>query len=48
VTGVLVVVYNPLLPIRLREKSLWIVANFVTIALFWVAARKSVQEEKPG
>jgi len=36
--AVLVVVYNPVLPLTLGSKSLWIGLNFITIACFWVGA----------
>lgn len=30
-------VYNPIVPIRLHQKSLWIVANLVTLGVLWSA-----------
>jgi hypothetical protein len=37
VLGVCAVLYNPLLPVRLGDKSLWTFLNFATLALFWIA-----------
>jgi hypothetical protein len=36
----LAVLYNPVLPIRLMLRPLWIVANLVTIVLLWVGLSK--------
>jgi hypothetical protein len=33
--GVLAVLYNPVLPVHLMLRPIWIVANLVTIVLFW-------------
>jgi hypothetical protein len=33
--GVLSVLYNPVLPVHLMAKSLWIMINIATIALLW-------------
>jgi len=38
--GVLAVLYNPVLPIHLLLRPLWIVANLVTIVLLWVGLSK--------
>jgi hypothetical protein len=29
------VVYNPVIPVRLGDKDLWIVLNFASVILFW-------------
>jgi hypothetical protein len=34
--GALAVLYNPVFPVRIGEKSVWIVLNLATVALFWV------------
>ena len=40
VFGVVVVVYNPVLPVKLGDKSLWIVVNVVTLIVLWAGARQ--------
>lgn len=39
--GVVAILYNPVLPVRLGNKDLWIVLNVLTIALFWAAFVRS-------
>ena len=34
----LAVLYNPLIPIYLRDKSVWTLANVITVAVFWIVA----------
>jgi hypothetical protein len=34
--GASAVLYNPLLPIRLGEKSIWVLLNVATVVLFWM------------
>ena len=37
VTALLAILYNPIIPIRLGDKTIWSVLNFITLAtLFWV------------
>ena len=36
--GGLAVLYNPVLPIYLGEKGLWIIANIATVVLFWMVS----------
>lgn len=36
----LAVLYNPVLPVRLGDKDLWIVVNVVTVVIFWVGLFK--------
>lgn len=38
--GAFAVLYNPIIPIYLRQKGLWIVLNIPTIALFWVVTTR--------
>ena len=38
--GVLAVLYNPILPVHLLLKPLWIVINLVTIVLLWKGLSK--------
>jgi hypothetical protein len=46
--GAAATLYNPIVPIRLGDKGLWIIANVATLALFWiVVARRSADEESP-
>lgn len=40
VLGGLAVLYNPVLPIRLREKGLWEVLNIATVVLFWALSAR--------
>ncbi len=41
-TGGWAVLYNPILPVRIGDKGIWIVLNLVTVAWFWlIAARRS-------
>jgi Family of unknown function (DUF6804) len=34
--GAFAVLYNPLLPVRIGEKSIWLGLNIATVVLFWV------------
>jgi hypothetical protein len=46
--GATAVLYNPVFPIRIGDKSIWIVLNIATVALLWiVAARRSSGESSP-
>ena len=36
--GATAFLYNPIIPIHLGDKDLWIVANVVTLALFWAVS----------
>ena len=38
VYGVLVVLYNPVLPLKLGDKSLWIGLNIVSLGCLWFGA----------
>ena len=31
----LAVLYNPVIPVRLRDKDLWVMLNFASVTLFW-------------
>jgi hypothetical protein len=37
-TGACAVLYNPLVPIRIGQKGIWIVLNVLTVAWFWFLA----------
>jgi hypothetical protein len=44
VLGGLAVLYNPVLPIRIGEKSIWIVLNMATLIMVWlVSARRQAR-----
>lgn len=38
VYGVLVVLYNPVLPVHLGSKPLWVFVNLATLGVVWVGA----------
>lgn len=39
--GAAAILYNPVFPVRLGDKGLWVILNFATIGVFWLAfARK--------
>ena len=40
VFGVIAAFYNPFLPVRLGDKGLWTLLNFVTVATLWVGEYK--------
>jgi hypothetical protein len=42
--GGFAVLYNPVLPIRLGEKDIWVVLNIATVVLFWVVSVRRRQE----
>lgn len=45
VIGGLALLYNPLFPVHLGSKAVWLGVNFVTIAfMFWVAANHISEE----
>lgn len=44
-TGALAVLYNPLIPIHIGDKNIWIVLNVLTAAWFWFLALRSRTEE---
>ena len=37
--GFLAILYNPILPVYLYEKSIWIILNIITAALFFLKRR---------
>jgi hypothetical protein len=39
--GVAAVVYHPLIPVQLREKSIWIVLNLITVFFYWIGTRRA-------
>src|SRR4030095_5014761 len=39
--GIFAVLYNPGLPVRLGEKSVWIILNIATVVLFWIVVSLS-------
>jgi len=36
--GATAVLYNPVLPVRIGDKAIWIVLNIATVSLFWIVA----------
>jgi len=38
--GVVIVLYNPLLPVRVKEKGVWVILNFATIVQLWIGNQK--------
>ena len=44
--GVAAVVYNPFFPLRLREKSIWIALNLVTVLFYWIGTTKLSMSDK--
>jgi hypothetical protein len=46
--GAMAVLYNPVLPIHLRNKMLWAVLNFVSLVILWVEAIKRRREASVG
>jgi hypothetical protein len=46
--GGFAVLYNPLLPVRLGEKNLWIILNIATAVLFWVVRFQQSRLSKLG
>lgn len=43
VTGGCAFLYNPLLPVRIGDKGVWIVLNIMTVAWLWFLARSGDQ-----
>ncbi len=37
-TGACAVLYNPIVPLRIGDKGIWIVLNLLTVAWFWFIA----------
>jgi hypothetical protein len=53
VFGAVAVLYNPVLPVRLGVKAVWVVLNLATLVLFWVgvsvlAGAATAGSEAPG
>jgi hypothetical protein len=42
----LVVLHNPIMPVPLGDKSVWIVLSVATVAYFWILAARGPQS--PG
>ncbi|NGP53579.1 DUF6804 family protein [Thioalkalivibrio sp. XN8] len=42
------VLYNPIFPIYLYSKLLWVILNAITLAVFWSAIRFGQQEHSEG
>lgn len=40
VLGGLAVLYNPVLPIRIGDKGLWVILNVATVVFFWFVSRR--------
>jgi hypothetical protein len=48
--GAVALLYNPIFPVHLGDKSIWIVLNIITIAYFWsflVLKRRRTSQEAP-
>src|SRR5262249_319379 len=43
--GAAAVLYNPLLPVRLGEKSIWSALNMATLVLLWVIVARRVHRQ---
>jgi len=37
----LAVLFNPLVPVELGDKTLWTIVNIATVAYFWVLSRRA-------
>lgn len=48
VLGGVAVLYNPIFPIYLYSKFLWVLLNCVTLAVFWSAIRLGQREHSEG
>lgn len=46
--GILAVVYNPVLPVRLDDEALWGIVNFATLVYVWIALFKERKIEQNG
>lgn len=44
-TGAFAVLYNPILPIHIGEKDIWIVLNLLTVGWFWFLAMQRPPKE---
>lgn len=38
--GALAVLYNPIFPIALGQKTIWVMANLFTVIVFWIVASR--------
>ena len=45
--GAIVLIYNPLMPLHLGDKALWIVLNTATVLVLWVGAHRLTVETQP-
>jgi hypothetical protein len=43
-TGGWAVLYNPIVPVRIGDKGIWIVLNLLTVAWFWYIATRPSRE----
>jgi hypothetical protein len=43
-TGGCAVLYNPIVPVRIGEKGIWIVLNLATVAWFWFLSEQDVKK----
>ena len=45
--GAIAVLYNPIIPIYLGDKSVWIVLNVITVLVFWFIFRMVHRSSRP-
>jgi hypothetical protein len=46
--GAAAVLYNPVFPVRLGDKGFWVILNFTTIGVFWLAFARKGPRFTPG
>ncbi len=46
--GSFAVLYNPVLPVRLGEKVIWVILNIATVVLFWVIRGSQGRRDRPA
>jgi hypothetical protein len=46
--GTLALLYNPVLPVHLGSKSLWVFVNFATMAILWIGASRLASSRLTG
>lgn len=44
--GVLAVLYNPVLPVHLNDKTVWTIINFATATFLWIALYLETKENE--
>lgn len=48
ITGGVAVLYNPLVPIRIGDKGVWILLNLITVAWLWFLVRQNNHQNGAG